>query len=223
MADRPKPKGKGAGRAPGGGGRRIGGPSAKTAWKPGNLVLPAPAALVSCQVPGERSNVLAIGWCGNVNTDPPLLFVSIRPSRHSHGIIAATGEFVLNIPTVPLARAVDYCGVVSGRDVDKFAEAGLTPVAVGKVACPAVAECPVNLSCRVTERRELGSHDMFLARVEEVTVDSALVDASGRFLIERADLLCYAHGFYFGLGKRLGHFGWSVRKSGGGRARGRGR
>lgn len=185
---------------------------AKTIWKPGNLVLPAPAALVSCQAPGEKPNLITIAWCGNINSNPPMLSISVQPIRHSHGILAATGEFVLNIPSRAQAWAVDYCGVVSGRSVDKFAETKLTPLAVEGLACPAVAECPVNISCRITDTLSLGSHDMFLARVEQVSVDASLFDASGRFLIERADLLCYAHGFYFSLGSRQGHFGWSVRK-----------
>ena len=185
---------------------------AKTVWKPGNLVLPAPAALVSCQAPGERPNMLTVAWCGNVNSAPPMLSVSIQPTRHSYGIIDGTGEFVVNIPALGQAKAVDYCGVASGRDVDKFAATGLTPCAVGGVSCPGVEECPVNIACRVTERHALGSHVMFLARVEEVAVDSSLMDKTGRFRIEQANLLCYAHGYYFALGARQGHFGWSVRK-----------
>lgn len=184
----------------------------KTAWKPGNLVVPAPAALVSCQLPGGTPNLITVAWCGNVNSEPPMLSVSIRPERHSHGIVCATGEFVVNLPSVALARAVDYCGVVSGRDVDKFAAASLTPVAVAGVSCPAVAECPINIACRVAERIPLGSHDLFLARVAGVTVDSALIDVDGRFRLEDAKLLCFAHGHYFSLGEQLGYFGWSVRK-----------
>ena len=185
---------------------------AKTVWKAGNLVVPAPAALVSCQDPGERPNLVTIAWCGNINTNPPMLSISVRPERHSYGIICRTGEFVLNLPSVAQARAVDYCGVASGRDVDKFAETRLTPVAVGGVDCPAVAECPIAISCVVTERIELGSHVLFLAKVAEMTVSSRLIDKSGRFHLDRADLLCYAHGHYFSLGARQGHFGWSVRK-----------
>lgn len=176
------------------------------------MVLPAPAALVSCRRNGERSNLITVGWCGNVNTNPPMLSVSIRPSRHSYDIISYTGEFVINIPSRPLARAVDYCGVVSGRDVDKFAETGLTELEMGGVTCPGVTEAPISISCRVTESRALGSHVLFLAEIKELVVDAGLIDKSGRFRVEKADLLCYAHGFYFGLGKRVGHFGWSVRK-----------
>lgn len=181
-------------------------------WKPGNLVVPAPAALVSCQSPEGPPNLMTVAWCGNINSEPPMLAVSIRPGRHSHAIIRETGEFVLNIPSVALARAVDYCGVVSGRDVDKFEAMGLTPVAARGVACPAVTECPIAIACRVTERLPMGSHDLFLAKVVDVAVHADLVDADGRFRLEEANLLCYAHGHYFSLGDRLGYFGWSVRK-----------
>lgn len=184
----------------------------KEVWKAGNMVAPAPAALVSCRRGDERPNLITVAWCGNVNSDPPMLSVSIRPSRHSHAIIEETGEFVVNIPSVDQGRAVDYCGVVSGRDVDKFAETGLTPLAMAAVACPGVEECPVNIACRVERTVPLGSHVMFLATVLEVAADSRLMDGKGGFKLERAGVLCYAHGHYFGLGKRLGHFGWSVRK-----------
>lgn len=187
---------------------------AKTVWKPGNLVLPAPAALVSCQAPGERPNLITVAWCGNINTNPAMLSISVQPSRHSHAVIDATGEFVVNLPSARLAWAVDYCGVVSGRDVDKFAAAKLTPVAVAGVACPGVLECPINIACRTERKIPLGSHDLFLARVEGVSVSSALIGKDGRFRLEKADLLCYAHGHYFTLGERRGHFGWSVRKRG---------
>ncbi|MCC8189504.1 MAG: flavin reductase family protein [Planctomycetes bacterium] len=184
----------------------------KSTWKPGNVVVPAPAALVSCQRPGERPNCLTVAWCGNVNSDPAMLSISVRPSRHSHAIIRDTGEFVVNIPSRRLAWAVDYCGVASGREVDKFTHCGLTPATMAGVACPAVAECPIGIACRVEQRVPLGSHDLFLATVTEVMVESALLEPGGRFALERADLLCYAHGFYYTLGRRVGHFGWSVRK-----------
>lgn len=184
----------------------------KAVWKPGNLVVPAPAALVSCRAPDGRANLITVAWCGNVNSTPPMLSISVQPIRYSHPILAETGEFVLNLPSVGQARAVDYCGVVSGRDVDKFVATGLTPLDMDGTACPGVAECPINISCRVTQRVELGSHDLFLALITGVSVDAELMDGTGRFRIERAKLLCYAHGFYFSLGERMGHFGWSVRK-----------
>lgn len=185
---------------------------AKTTWKPGNLVMPVPAALASCCLPGEKPNLITLAWTGNINSEPPMLFVSIRPSRHSYDIVKATGEFVLNIPAASQSREVDYCGVASGRDVDKFAETGFTPVAVPGVSCPAVAECPVNISCKVTDSKLLGSHEMFLARIEAVTVTSSLIDRTGKFRIEKTDALAYAHGTYFSLGKVLGTFGYSVRR-----------
>lgn len=190
-----------------------GGPApAKTVWKPGNLVMPVPAALASCGLPGEAPNLITLAWTGNVNSEPAMLFVSIRPSRYSYDIVKTTGEFVLNIPSAAQARAVDYCGVTSGRDVDKFAETGFTPIEVKGASCPGVAECPVNISCKVVDSRLLGSHEMFLARVEAVTVSSALIDRTGKFRIEKTDALAYAHGTYFSLGKALGTFGYSVRK-----------
>lgn len=184
----------------------------KTHWKPGNMVTPAPAALVSCQGADGRANLVTVGWCGNINSDPAMLSISLRPERYSHGQIVETGEFVMNLPSTDMAWAVDYCGVVSGRDVDKWQETGLTPVAAQGVSCPAVEEAPLSIACRVVRRLELGSHDMFLATVEDVLVTSSLLDKGGKFRLDRAKLLCYAHGEYYSLGKRCGHFGWSVRK-----------
>ena len=184
----------------------------KTHWKPGNLVVPAPAALVSCQGADGKPNLITIGWCGNINSDPVMLSISVRPERYSHGLIVETGEFVVNLPATDMAWAVDYCGVASGRDVDKWAETGLTPVPIGGVSCPAVEEAPIAMACRVTQRVPLGSHDMFLATVEEVAVTSDLLDKAGKFRLDRAGLLCYAHGDYYALGRKKGHFGWSVRK-----------
>lgn len=184
----------------------------KTRWKPGNLVVPAPAALVSCRAADGRPNLITVAWCGNINTNPAMLSISVQPSRFSHAILVETGEFVVNLPSEDLARAVDYCGVASGREVDKWRETGLTECAMEGVSCPGVAEAPINIACRVTQRIGLGSHDMFLAAVQEVTVDSRLMDKGGRFRLEKAGLLCYAHGDYYTLGRKQGHFGWSVRK-----------
>lgn len=186
--------------------------AAKTVWKPGNIVVPAPAALVSCQGKDGKANLITIAWAGNINSEPPMLSISVRPERHSYGLIVESGEFVVNLPGQDIAKAVDLCGVVSGRNVDKWEEAGLTPCKMNAVACPGVAEAPINIACRVTQRIPLGSHDMFLATVEEVIVSSKLIDDSGRFQLEKADLLCFAHGDYYGLGKKGGHFGWAVRK-----------
>ena len=184
----------------------------KTAWKPGNALYPSPAVLVSCGRRGEKPNLLTVAWCGNVNSDPPMLSISVRPSRHSYSIIEETGEFVVNIPTGAIARAVDYCGVASGREIDKFAVAGLTPVPAAQVACPLVAECPINIECKVRHRLPLGTHVMYVAEVVAVAASRSLLDDEGRFRLDRVDLLFYAHGAYFTPGKKVGTFGWSVRK-----------
>ena len=185
----------------------------KESWKPGTLIYPLPAVLVSCgATPGEY-NLLTVAWTGTVCTDPPMCYVSVRPERHSYGIIRRTGEFVINLTTRGLARAADWCGVRSGRDYDKFREMGLTPGKALKVAVPIVEESPVSIECRVRQVLELGTHDMFLAEVVAVQVDADYIDpATGRFCLERACPIVYSHGEYFALGEALGHFGWSVRK-----------
>ena len=185
----------------------------KESWKPGTLIYPLPAVLVSCgATPGEY-NLLTVAWTGTVCTDPPMCYVSVRPERHSYGIIRRTGEFVINLTTRGLARAADWCGVRSGRDYDKFREMGLTPGKALKVAAPIVEESPVSIVCRVRQVLELGTHDMFLAEVVAVQVDADYIDpATGRFCLERACPIVYSHGEYFALGEALGHFGWSVRK-----------
>ena len=185
----------------------------KESWKPGPRIYPLPAVLVSCgATPGEY-NLLTVAWTGTVCTDPPMCYVSVRPERHSYGIIRRTGEFVINLTTRGLARAADWCGVRSGRDYDKFREMGLTPGKALKVAAPIVEESPVSIECRVRQVLELGTHDMFLAEVVAVQVDADYIDpATGRFCLERACPIVYSHGEYFALGEALGHFGWSVRK-----------
>ena len=195
----------------------------KESWKPGTLIYPLPAVLVSCGATSGEYNLLTVAWTGTVCTDPPMCYVSVRPERHSYGIIRRTGEFVINLTTRGLARAADWCGVRSGRDYDKFREMGLTPGKALKVAAPIVEESPVSIECRVRQVLELGTHDMFLAEVVAVQVDADYIDpATGRFCLERAcpivyslaraGLCAYAHGEYFALGEALVHFGWSVRK-----------
>lgn len=184
---------------------------AKLQWKPGTLLAPAPPALVSCGTM-EEHNVLTAAWTGIVNSEPPMTYVSIRPQRHSHSIIKEKGEFVINLPTEAIVKATDLCGVKSGRDVDKFALAGLTAEPSNLVAAPGIAECPISLECKVREVTRLGSHDMFLADIVAVDVDPKYVDEKGALHMEKAGLLAYAHGAYFGLGKQLGTFGFSVRK-----------
>lgn len=185
----------------------------KQSWKPGTVLYPLPAVLVSCGAAPEEYNMLTVAWTGTVCSDPPMCFISVRPERHSHAIISRTGEFVINLTTRRLARAADWCGVRSGRDFDKFREMGLTAVPSEKVAAPLIAESPVNIECRVRQVLPLGTHDMFLAEVVGVQADEAYIDpATGRFCLERADPIVYSHGEYFALGEALGHFGWSVRK-----------
>ena len=183
----------------------------KINWKPGTLLAPAPPALVTSG-DGERSNVFTAAWTGIVCSEPPMTYVSIRRERFSHGIISETREFVINLPCEAITRATDLCGVRSGRDGDKFALAGLTREPSHLVAAPTIAECPVSLECRVREIIPLGSHDMFLADIVSVGVDPRFVDEKGALHMEKCGLLAYAHGAYFGLGKQLGTFGFSVRK-----------
>ena len=187
----------------------------KQSWKPGNVLYPAPPVLVSCGgMQGWKPNLITIAWAGNVCSDPPMLSISVRPERYSHEIIRMTHEFVVNVPSAGQARAVDWCGVVSGRDVDKFAGAGLTPAPALKVRPPIVLECPLNIECRVEESLVLGSHTMFAAEVVAVQVSADLVDGKGRFRLEKCGFLAFANGQYFTLGRRIGRFGFSVRKRG---------
>jgi flavin reductase (DIM6/NTAB) family NADH-FMN oxidoreductase RutF len=185
----------------------------KENWKPGTMIYPLPAVLVGCGDSVANWNVLTVAWTGTVCTNPPMCYISVRPERHSYALIQRTGEFVINLTTADMARAVDWCGVRSGREFDKFAQMHLTPVAGSYVAAPVLEESPVSIECRVTQRLALGSHDMFLAEVVNVQVDSRYIDRNtGKFDLARARLLAYAHGEYFRLGEILGHFGWSVRK-----------
>lgn len=156
----------------------------KQSWKPGNMLNPVPAVMVSVADEEHRPNIITVAWAGTICTNPPMVSISVRPSRYSYDIIEKTGEFVINLTTEKLARACDYCGVVSGRDVDKFAKTGLTPMPVEHVNAPAIAESPVNIACRVTESRALGSHTMFIAEVVGVTVDDEYLDENDRFHIK---------------------------------------
>lgn len=184
----------------------------KLQWKPGTLLAPAPPALVSCGDFSGEYNVLTAAWTGIVCSDPPMTYVSVRPERYSHHLIVQQGEFVINLPCEQIAKAVDLCGVKSGRDGDKFALSGLTPEPAFCVKAPAITECPVSLECRVKEILHLGSHDMFLSEIVAVDVDPRFVDEKGALHMEKCGILAYAHGAYFALGKQLGTFGFSVRK-----------
>lgn len=186
---------------------------AKQTWKAGNMVYPLPAVMVSCGREGERSNIITVAWTGTICTNPPMLYISVRPQRYSYDILCETGEFVVNLTTKKLAKATDYCGVRSGRDVDKFKETGLTAVPALHVKSPMIAESPVNIECRVTEKKELGSHHMFLAEVLAVHVDERYLDEKGRFRLNESGLMAYSHGEYLGLGKEIGTFGYSVKKT----------
>jgi len=184
----------------------------KQYWKPGNMLYPVPAVMVTCERPGEKPNIITIAWAGTVCSDPAMVSVSIRRERYSHAVIQETGEFVINLTTAALAKAADFCGVRSGRDIDKFKETGLTPCPSKEVQCPGIAESPVNIECRVTEIKSLGSHDLFLADVLNVGVDVSLLDSAGSLQLGRSGLVAYSHGGYFELGRQLGSFGYSVRK-----------
>lgn len=185
----------------------------KELWKPGNMLYPLPVVMVSC-AQGGKNNIITVAWTGTVCTNPPMLSISVRPERFSYGMIAQTGEFVVNLTTKKLVRACDYCGVKSGRDVDKFKETGLSAQPASYVAAPLIAESPVNIECRVRDVIKLGSHDMFLAEVLGVHVDLAYLDEKGRFDLNRAEPVVYSHGEYYGLGALLGSFGYSVKKRG---------
>lgn len=186
---------------------------AKQVWRGGNMLYPLPAVMVSCADVSGASDIVTVAWTGTICTNPPMLYVSIRPERASYQLIRESGEFVVNLTTRRLQRACDWCGVRSGRDYDKWAECGLTPAPAAKLElAPVIAESPVNIECKVTEVKELGSHHMFLASVEAVQVDESLVDARGLLDLARAGLTAYSHGEYFELGQRLGTFGYSVRK-----------
>jgi flavin reductase (DIM6/NTAB) family NADH-FMN oxidoreductase RutF len=190
----------------------------KLAWKPGNLLAPVPAVLVSCGGFGEwRANLITIAWTGSICSDPVMLSIAVRPERYSYEIIRKSREFAVNLPTGKQAKALDWCGMVSGRRFDKFAKTGLTPAPALGVKCPIVAECPINIECRVEKTLELGSHTLFLAEVAAVQVSAALVDPKGKLRLDKAGLLAFAHGEYFALGPSLGRFGFSVRKAGLGR------
>ncbi len=184
----------------------------KQIWKPGNMLYPLPAVMVSCGRQGETPNIITVAWAGNICTNPPMLSISVRKERFSHAIIKETGEFVVNLVGRDLVKAADWCGVKSGRDFDKFKEMKLTMQQSEKVSCPGILESPVNIECKVRQILELGSHDMFVADVLCVTVDDKYMDEKGKFDLEAADLVTYSHGEYFELGDKLGKFGYSVAK-----------
>jgi flavin reductase (DIM6/NTAB) family NADH-FMN oxidoreductase RutF len=180
--------------------------------RPTTILYPVPVILVTCIDQDGKPNIITIAWAGTVCSIPPMVGISIRPSRYSHELIISSREFVVNIPTSDQLQAVDYCGMVSGRDVDKFKETGLTLEKAQIVRCPLIKESPVNIECKVHDIIKLGSHDMFLAEVVAVNVDDKYMDEKGKFHLDHAKPICYSHGEYYGLKKRLGYFGFSVAK-----------
>ena len=184
----------------------------KQHWKPGNMLNPVPAVMVSVTDKEGKSNIITVAWAGPVCTNPPMVSISVRPSRYSYQILEETGEFVINLTNESLVKACDYCGVVSGRDVDKFAKTGLTPIPMEHVHAMGIDESPVNMECKITEKRELVRHTMFIAEVVGVTVDDQYMDETGKFHINESGLVMYSHGEYFALGNKLGKFGYSVKK-----------
>ena len=184
----------------------------KQSWKPGNMLYPLPVVMVSCNRKGEKPNVVTVAWTGTICSDPAMVSISVRPERYSHDIIEETGEFVINLVTKDLTYATDYCGVRSGRDVDKFKEMNLTPLPSKMIDAVGIEESPVNIECKVVEVKKLGSHDMFIAEVVNVTVDDRYMDENNKFNLNDSDLVAYSHGEYFTLGEKIGTFGYSVRK-----------
>ncbi len=185
----------------------------KEIWKAGNMLYPVPAVMVSCQRNGEKPNIITVAWAGTICSDPAMVSISIRPERYSYDIIKDSGEFVINLVNTDLTRACDWCGVRSGRDYDKFKELKLSEYKSEFMAVPAIDESPVNIYCKVKKIEKLGSHDMFIAEVAGVTVDDKYMDEKGRFDLKAANLMAYSHGEYFSLGKKLGRFGYSVKKN----------
>ncbi len=184
----------------------------KIDFKPGNMLYPLPAVLVTVRDREGRDNIITIAWVGTACTNPPMLYISVRPERYSYEALRETGEFVVNLTTKEMVKAVDFCGVRSGKDVDKYAQTGLNKGEASKVNVSVIEESPVNIECKVREILELGSHHMFLADVVHVTVDEKYMDEKGTFHLERSNPIVYSHGTYFDIGDSLGTFGYSVRK-----------
>lgn len=184
----------------------------KQTWKPGNMVYPLPVVMVSCAEEGKNPNIITVAWTGTVCTNPPMVYISVRKERHSYEMIQRSGEFVINLTTKDLAYATDFCGVRSGRQFNKFEEMQLTPMKGQVVSAPLIKESPVNIECVVEQILELGSHDMFLAKVVAVNVDEQYMDEKGKFQLAKANPIVYSHGEYYDLGDFIGTFGYSVRK-----------
>ena len=184
----------------------------KTKWKPSTILNPVPVVMVTSADKRGKPNIMTVAWTGTINSEPPMVSISVRPERYSHGLISERRQFAINLVTRPLVHAADFCGVKSGRSVDKFKMTGLTAEPASIVETPIIAESPVNIECEVVNIIRLGSHDMFIARIVAVDVDERLIDAKGKLRLDRAGLVCYSHGDYCGLGRPMGYFGYSVRR-----------
>lgn len=184
----------------------------KEIWKPGNMLYPVPSVMVTTSDGKGIDNIITIAWAGTINSDPAMVSISVRKSRYSHELLSKNGQFVINLVTKDLTYAMDYCGVKSGRDIDKFTELKLTKGNASKVLVPTIEESPVNIECVVKRVLELGSHDMFIAEVVSVLADEKYINENGKFELNDADLIAYSHGQYFTLGECIGKFGYSVQK-----------
>jgi len=187
---------------------------AKTDFKPGTMIYPLPAVMVSCGETPDEYNIITIAWTGTICSDPPMCYISVRLGRHSYEILKRTGEYVINLTTEELARATDWCGCRSGRKYNKWEEMHLTPAPARKINAPVIAEAPVNIECVVKQIVPLGTHDMFISEVVHISAEEDYIDEKGAFSLARARPLVYNHGFYYGLGKKIGKFGWSVERKG---------
>lgn len=184
----------------------------KQIWRPGNMLYPLPVVMITVSDKEGNSNIITVAWAGTICSDPAMVSISVRPERHSHKMLMESGEFVINLTTKDLAYATDYCGVKSGRDVDKFKEMNLTPIPASVVKAPMIEESPVNIECKITEVKQLGTHDMFMAEVVAVHADEKYMDENNKFHLEKAEPIVYSHGTYFTCGEPIGTFGYSVKK-----------
>ena len=185
----------------------------KVEWKPGTMIYPLPAVMVSCGTKEEEYNIITIAWTGTICTEPPMCYISVRPERHSYNIIKRAGGYVINLTNADLAKPTDWCGVKTGARVNKFRDTGLTPSPAKYVNAPLILESPVNIECKVKEIIELGSHHMFISEVIAIHADARFIEPeSGAFRLDKADMICYSHGKYFTLGNFIGKFGFSVKK-----------
>lgn len=184
----------------------------KQNWKPGTVLYPVPVVMVSCGSMDGKKNIITVAWTGTINSDPAMTYISLRPSRHSYNIIKQSKEFVINLVTKKLTYACDYCGIKSGKEIDKFKEMHLTAIKGTKVSAPIIYESPINIECHVKDIIPLGTHDMFLAEVINVSVSDEYLDKNGKFHFNKTNPICYSHGCYYTLGEKLGSFGYSVKK-----------